>query len=428
MVSWFLSLSRWRRVVVACFALLLVVHLVAILHRRTHQEGDFDVHRRFGQGFLERLPLCGGGCFNYMPISAMYYAPLAMAPAQVTFLGRYVVALICLWLTLKWLMELLPASLSSQKRFQIVTLTLLFSLKYIIRDLDDGGPHLIYLCMLVGGMTWARRGQELAAGLSFALAIVLKMTPGLLLPYLAWKRRWRLLATTTAAMAALIVLPSLWLGPSLWWSCQKQWNEVAFCVFSGKEHSGMEENDLRVQNQSLKMALLHPLVVYPAGHPLHGASEILSVFNLPRQQARMLVNLIMAGLLGFFWLRTRQAGSGKGAAVMPVELAGLFLLMVLFSPVTWLQHLVFAIPAVFSILADERPKPWAVRIALGVYLVLALILNREMLGRERYLFLLACHIHTVAMLILLGLVLRLRARPREIAASAMEPLPLSRAA
>src|SRR5262249_8697646 len=159
-----------------------------------------------------------GGCFNYMPISSMYYAPLAMVPAPVAFLGRYLVALACLGFTLKWLSELLPANTSEQRRFLIMTLTLLFSLKYIIRDLDDGGTHLILLGMPAAGLHFLRRGKELAGGFCFAAAIVLKMTPGLLLPYLAWKRRWRLLLTTTIACAALIAAPALWLGPSLWWS------------------------------------------------------------------------------------------------------------------------------------------------------------------------------------------------------------------
>ena len=427
MVSWFLSLSRWRRLVVAGFALLLVVHLVVILHRRARQPGDFDVHREFGMRFLAGTSFENGGCFNYMPISSMYYAPLAMVPATVAFLGRYLVALICLALTLKWLLELLPANTSEQRRFLIVTLTLLFSLKYIIRDLDDGGPHLILLGMLVAGMQLLRRGKELAGGVCFALAIVLKMTPGLLLPYLAWKRRWRLLLITTTACIALIAAPALWLGPSLWWNCQAQWNEVAFCVFSGRANTSMEENDLRVQNQSLKMAVMHGLVTYPEGHPLRGASEIVSFFDLPPQQARLLANLVMAGLLVVSWWHTRRADSGA-TSFMPLELAGLCLLMVLLSPVTWVQHLVFAVPAVFFILADGRRKPWPVQIALAAYVILALMLNREILGKEKYIFLLACHIHTVAMLILLGLVLWLRTRPGEVIDSAAEERPLSRAA
>lgn len=427
MVSWFLSLSRWRRLVVLGFALILVVHLVAILHRRCHQTGDFDVVREFGQGFLERLPLCGGGCFNYMPIAAMYFAPLAMVPAQVAFVCRYLVALVCLALALKWLLDMLPASVSRERRFAIVAFTLLFSLKYIIRDLDDGGPHLILVGIMVGGLHLLRRGKEIGSGLCFALAIVLKMTPGLLLPYLAWKRRWRLLVTTMAATAALIILPVVWLGPSLWWSCQKQWNDVAFCVFSGKAHAGLDENDLRVQNQSLKLAILHTLVKYPEDHRLGEASKIISLFDLPPARARLLANFVLAGLLGFFWWHTRRADAGA-TAFMPLELTGVFLLMVLLSPVTWVQHLVFGLPAIFFILADEGRKPWPMRIALGAYLMLALVLNRELLGKDAYLILLACHIHTIAMLILLGLVVWLRTEKSAPAARTAMPLPLSRAA
>src|SRR5260370_2190540 len=192
-----------------------------------------------------------------MPISAMFYVPLALVPAPVAFLGRYLAGVVCLGLILKWLVHMLHMNISRQRRFMVLAFTLLFSLKYIIRDLEDGGPHLILLAMLVAGMNFVRRGKNMAGGFCFALAIVLKMTPGLLFPYLAWKRRWRLLLITTAATPALIVAPVLWLGPSLWWRCPQQWHEVAFSVFFRKAHAGLEENHLRGQNQSLKIASMH---------------------------------------------------------------------------------------------------------------------------------------------------------------------------
>ena len=406
------SCSHWRLTVIALLAVLIAGPLLVFAERRGSHSVDFDMHRTFGQRFLLKTPPLYDDylCFNYMPVSAMYYSPMALLPKEAAFAARFLVALICLGFIFTWLWRLLPATVRPQSRLLLIALTVIFSFRYILRDLDDGGQHLIMLAMLVGGLVCARRGWNLLAGVWFGLAIALKLTPALLLPYLAWKRQWRLLGATITAAALWVVAPSLWLGTGLWWHYQQQWNQVALASFTGKDLGPLSEfmnsNDLRVQNQSLKLALTHLLVAYPEGDLRRPEKGYWTFLDLDPALARWLVNLGLAGLLLVFWRRTRFA-AGADPAVMPLEVSGLVLLMLLFSPVTWLQHMVWVIPALFFILAVElsADRTWLGRALLGLYFVFTMGLNREILGGELNSTLLGSHAHTAGMLLLLGMVL-----------------------
>jgi hypothetical protein len=84
------------------------------------------------------------------------------------------------------------------------------------------------------------------------------------------------------------------------------------------------------------------------------------------------------------------------------------LLVLLLSPVTWTQHLVMVIPTLFLIIAQGLGVGGLSRIGksgLALFAVLALVLNRSVVGKSAYLTLLGYHIHTVAMLIMLALLL-----------------------
>jgi hypothetical protein len=94
----------------------------------------------------------------------------------------------------------------------------------------------------------------------------------------------------------------------------------------------------------------------------------------------------------------------------------LLILATLLAPIAWVQHLVLAIPAIYLIVADwvaNRNFGVTAKTAMVLYIILALLLNRVILGKARYLALLDYHVHTVCMLLLLGvLMMRHRVPPR----------------
>jgi alpha-1,2-mannosyltransferase len=395
-------MSRWQKLVIAVGFLGVIIHFTLTVHRVGNKIGDFDVHREFGRRFLAGEYLYNQGqCFNYMPISAMYYSPMALAPPRVSMAIRYLVALVCLGLTIRFLRKTVIAGqpAGGAKAFVIALISLVLAIHYVLRDLDDGGPHLIYLAMLVGGIYCAWRGREGLGAMWLGLAAALKMTPGLFLPFLLWKRQWRLAVYTSLATLGWIVLPAIWMGPASWWRHQQDWNRVALNVFRDQPDQVLDDNDLRVQNQSLKPALMRYLTAHPAGHPLRlDHSGYRDFLTLNPATANMVANAALMGLWCAFCWKTRKATPDRWFA----ECAALLLLMLLFSPITWLQHVVWAIPAIYLIVAagSKRLTPW-IAVTMGIYVVLSLILNREFLGRTNYLLLLSYHTHTACLLLLL---------------------------
>jgi hypothetical protein len=91
-----------------------------------------------------------------------------------------------------------------------------------------------------------------------------------------------------------------------------------------------------------------------------------------------------------------------------LECSAVLILALLLSPVTWTQHLVLVIPALYLIVTEGyaiRPLGVAASGAVAAYAVLALVLNREILGRNLSLLALSYSIHTLALLLVLAVVL-----------------------
>lgn len=405
MLGFFRELTVGQRRLTIVALLLVGVQIGVTCYNRTRRIGDFDVLRGFGERMLHGEPLYGS-CYNYMPITALYNMPSALTSAWVASLWRSLIAIVCLGFTVRWLTRMTAdptTPTAPRKAFVPAAIALLLASHYIVRDLDDAGPHTVLLTVLVGGAYCVWQSRDRLAAVWFGLAIALKMTPGLLLPFFVWKRQFRLAIYSGIAAVAWIALPAAWMGPQAWWEAQAQWNQVALRALSGASDS----NEERIQNQALKPAIERMLIAYPPGdprisqHPLDGAS-----FDLPPATARKIaLGVLLALLAACAWYARKPYAGPRDPARLP-EFAALMLLMTLYSPVTWLQHLAWVLPATWLIsqayCSEERRDP-LLRVALGLYVLMSLVLNRELVGRENYYLLLSWHMHTVCQLLLLGM-------------------------
>jgi hypothetical protein len=80
---------------------------------------------------------------------------------------------------------------------------------YFQWDMRSINCNLVMTAAVVFGCAALARQRDALAGFWFALAVALKLLPVLLLPYLAWTRRWR--AFASAALCSLV----LWVGVPL---------------------------------------------------------------------------------------------------------------------------------------------------------------------------------------------------------------------
>jgi alpha-1,2-mannosyltransferase len=392
--------SRRRRwVLAAAGAILVAVHWAIILHRRAAGPGDFDVLREFGQRFLAGEPLYRAGVpYPYMPAAAMTFAPLALLPPTLGLALRYAAALLCLWLLSRLLGDMASQhfDVPPQRLALLAALPLLLASHYLIRDLDDGGLHIFLLAIAVAGVAALRRGRTALAAAALGFAIATKATYALLLPYLFWKRRWRAGLLTTAAAASWIAAPALWMGAGAWWSHQIQWTQTALASLRGAPTVVARANETRRQNQALLPVLKRLASAAPDGSQDTGAAPPAEG-HLPELA---LLALLAASAV---WLRPR--GAAVDQQLLPLESAAVLLLTVLLSPITWVQHLVVVLPALALLVADAlgTARPRSRWVALLPFALLALVLNREVLGRARYVALLGYGLHTWAVLWLLAL-------------------------
>lgn len=404
--------QRWRwRLLIAGGVGVVAIHALVILYRRMYHSGDFDVSREFGRRFLAGEYLYAGGLhYPYMPSAAMFFSPLALVQPALGFVLRYAAALACLWLTLRLLETMMrEGSLAIvNRRWSIGVWTLVLSSPYLIRDLDDGGPHLILLGFATLGIYAAWKRRDAAAAGWFGLVTAIKAPAVLFVAFFLWKRRWRLAVFTVLASAAWITLPAVWMGPASWWGHQRDWWRAVEGSVWGAPVGGAAASERRVQNQALRPALLRYLApaTQEPPHPLafFGRPPVIN-FPFPVANGLAMAACVLVVGLGAWSARGSRS---PPATAWPLECSAVLLLSVLLAPVAWLQHFVVLVPAVYVIMAEHyggAPLGRQAAAALAVYVVLALVLNRELVGRAWSLELLAAGAHTACLLVVLGLLL-----------------------
>ena len=137
---------------------------------------------------------------------------------------------------------------------------------------------------------------------------------------------------------------------------------------------GADESEARPQNEALR-----PLITRVSGAPVAA-------------------NLIALGLLVLVAVALHTDWLAEAGAILVLSL--------LLSPVTWVQHVVLMLPALYVLVvtALTRPPGAGLWIATGAYVLMALVLNRELVGRTAYIELLYFGLHTACMLLVLGMV------------------------
>lgn len=388
----------YRRIALGAAAAFVAADLLAITLRRLRYSGDFDISIEFGRRFLLGEHLYRGGLhFPYLPAAAMFLSVFALMPKPLAFALFYAIAIICLWLVMRMLTAMVCGADSRLhgRAGPIAAATLAFAAHYIIRDFDDGGPNLILLALATAGIYYAWAGRDGAAAGCLGAAVALKATAAIFIPFLLWKRGWRLAALTTVASALWIALPMLRMGPATWWAHQREWAVSAAGFAAGFNPAATRYYGAgNTGNQALRPAVAYLLNAHAGFVP--GSATIAGV----------LAALMLVGWFG--WLTASPYGDHLGERWLR-ESTGLLIVAVLLAPVAWIQHLVLAIPALYLIAADffaGEEFGFFSKAAISLYLIFALLLNRGLIGKARYAVMLDWHVQTLCMLLILAVLMR----------------------
>jgi hypothetical protein len=375
---------------------------------------DFPLHYAFGKRFVEETFISAGGLHvPYPPFWAMFWAPwtlLSLETAQVVaFLILGVGGLTAFGLVLVRIGRRIIQAPDDRLTIALIV-ALVLAARFILRDLMESGPNLFVWFLVWAGLLGYLGGRRVAGGILIGFSTALKMTPAIFIPYFLLKREWRTATAALATAAVLSVLPGLFRPPPLFWQELRLWMGNAWHEVSAVDASQTILGKPEIRNLSLRPALARLFQRYPAGHPLSVEHPgFIQFLDLSPQGAGWLVRCLMLAFLGLVAWRFRRPASDAGhPMVLPLELATVSALALLYSPITWKPHCVSLLPALFLLalcsLQWNRVSRW-MWWALLYYLVFALALTRDVVGRSISILLESYHVVTWAILLVVILLL-----------------------
>jgi alpha-1,2-mannosyltransferase len=320
------SRGRQIRIVAALAAAALV--FVALFAKR---HGFFDLNVYYGAvhywisggeiyDFVRANSTYG---FTYPPFAALTMLPMAIMSWPVAIVVSATATVLVTW----WLLHVLLGPVIARQRwtpwFVLAVASCLVTVYEPMRETFLFGQVNMLLLGLVAAdlLLFTRRGSRWS-GVGIGLATAVKLTPGIFIVYLLITKRWRA-AAVASGTAAVATLAAAGVAPDasreFWTSALWDTNRVGVLSF--------------VSNQSLQGVVAR----LTTGNP-----------------SKVLWAVLVLAVLAVWFVRSRAAVA-RGDEVAGFAFTGI--VGVLVSPVTWVHHLVWLIPALVLLVEHGFAAP-----------------------------------------------------------------------
>lgn len=261
--------------------------------------------------------------FTYPPFAALVMLPMAYLPWHAVITVSVVATVVASAVVIWWLVDPIARRCGWTRWFALaVALCLAAAFEPMRETVNFGQVNMLLLGLVAVDLWWLLPARNRWAGVAVGLATAIKLTPGVFIVYLLVTRRWRAAFTAMGAAAgATLLAGALFPDASREYWTSALWNtdrvgELAF-----------------ISNQSLRgvVARLDPV------HPSTLAWLVL----------------VLATLAVWAW-------RCRAAVIAGDEATGLALTgvtMCLVSPVTWVHHLVWLLPALILLVDNGMAAP-----------------------------------------------------------------------
>lgn len=274
-------------------ALLEAAARLGTLH--THDDGAIHVH-----------------VFSYPPFTVLAFVPFTVLPFRPAAILWQMISLGCLAIIGWGLWRAVP--LSPVAGLVLLGIALVF--EPLENSLGLGQINLLILALTCIFLTALRAGHPVPAGIAIGLAAALRVHPLLFLLYLAWRREWRACTWGVGTAAACTLVAILLVG----WNATVEYATVVAPKY-GRAYAGLGNHSL-------------------TGWLINTGAGLLDV--VPTTLWRLLGQGASFGLLaGAF--ATLRPGSRVALDRLAVEVAFLSSILLLATPNTTINHLVFTL-------------------------------------------------------------------------------------
>lgn len=263
--------------------------------------------------------------------------------------------------------------------FGVVVMAALFGLRPIVADLQHGNVNIFMFVFLAFGWGFYATRRDLLAGVMTAAAIVMKVTPGLLLVYFLYKREWRVCAAAGITLLLLvIVVPAAFIGMDATLRLHREWFDMLLRPYVVDGYV-----TISAMNQALYGVILRlgewwgllPLEHISVEDAIAAGSDVSAK---PIGAAGFLKPAISIGFLASLaWLCRGRNDNRAGLRPM-LEFALVLLAMLLMSERTWKHHattlfLVY-LPLWYAVACLSWTDRFRALLAGGLFVQLALML------------------------------------------------------
>lgn len=324
----------------------------AFLSVAAQRHGFFDLRVYFGainywvhsggQLYDYLLPRTEYG-FTYPPFAAVLMAPMSLVSWNAAVFASLAMSVVSMVVILQLLVGPIVERHGWPRWFAIaISFELAAAFEPIRETINFGQVNLTLLAIVAVDLLLLVRRNHRCAGLLVGIATAVKLTPGVFIIYLLVTRRWRAAGLATAAAAG-----STWLAATLAPDASRVfWTDAIW-------NTGRVGSTAFVSNQSL--------------------NGIVSRFN-PLEPSVAMWGAVLLVAFTIWMVRVRRAVAGRDE---PAALALTGIFGCLASPISWVHHLVWVLPALI-LLVDHaldfarpvRDRRWLLGTAVVAYAIL----------------------------------------------------------
>ena len=317
------------------------------------------------------------------PLMAICLYPLTLLPPVVGAVIWFLIKVAMAIGLFMWAIRLASGRGPPMPGWAIAVL-LVLALRPFTSDLDHGNVNILIAFLVVLSLWMFAQGRDIWAGVLLALATAFKVTPALLIPYFAWKRQWKLVASAIIGLALfLTVVPGLVLGQSRNIELLGDWYGAVVAPYVERG-----EVETRQHNQSMPALLYRWLTDSPGLEKSGGHEpEHVNFASLDPRIVRWITRgLSIALIIALAWL-CRTPTNDRLDWRLCCEYGLVIIGMLVLSERTWKHHYTpFAIPlaalvAYWSLRALTPRSRTVLLIVMIVFYLLLSSTSREIGGR-----------------------------------------------
>ncbi|WP_426508962.1 glycosyltransferase 87 family protein [Dactylosporangium sp. McL0621] len=313
-----------------------------IWYRNRHDWFDLGIYRQAVNWWLDGHPLYdyvkpddtqGQLGFTYPPFGALVLVPFAVLPWTGAVVLYSIITIAATLVTTYWLVAPEARRKGWELLFAFVlALVVISALEPIRENYTFGQINMVLVVLVLADLLVLVPRNSRWAGVLIGLAAAIKLTPAIFIVYLLISRRYRagLTAIASAAAASLLAFAVMPRGSIDFWT------------------------DALWQGEGIGNA------AYTFNQSFYG---MLARLSAPHDANRLVWAVLVLAALGFGLWRARKAALA-GDEVVGLTITGIVGCLV--SPITWVHHIYWFVPALIVLAAAVRRAWLAVVIAVTV--------------------------------------------------------------